>query len=507
VAFGVLVLAAALAGNPGNPFSLGVAAGEITPNGAFLWSHATPGQVRLELARDSRFHHIVQRRSTRALASRDGTIHVQFGHLLPGRVYFYRFRRGHSASATGRFATAPQPARAVTVRFAVSGDADATPAPGTAGPVYNHFEVYSRMAAEHNAFNINLGDTIYSDSEVAGTPTALTVPAKWAKYRLNLSLPALQRVRASTGMYSHWDDHEFVNDFSRPENGEALYSAGVRPFTDYAPVTYTSANGLYRTVRWGRNLELFFLDERSFRSAKASAGGACDNGGSPDLAPTAPLAVRAAFAALIPSLAKPPPAACVERIRDPSRTMLGESQFTRFTNAIARSNATFKVIVNEVPIQQFYALPYDRWEGYEAERKKLLLCLQSNTNNVSVFTTASHANFVNDARLQTLESGGPMDSGLTEVITGPIATRTFAKDIDTVTGSPGSGILISGLFFKQPPPRGVGMRCVAPDAYSYAEVSVTTSILTVTPKDASGHVVTDVTGQPCPPVVIQTSSR
>ena len=31
---GVLVLAAALAGNPGNPFSLGVAAGEITPNGA-----------------------------------------------------------------------------------------------------------------------------------------------------------------------------------------------------------------------------------------------------------------------------------------------------------------------------------------------------------------------------------------------------------------------------------------------------------------------------------------
>ena len=48
-----------------------------------------------------------------------------------------------------------------------------------------------------------------------------------------------------------------MNDFSRSENGDALYSAGVRAFTDYAPVTYTSANGLYRTFRWERNLELF----------------------------------------------------------------------------------------------------------------------------------------------------------------------------------------------------------------------------------------------------------
>ncbi len=54
------------------------------------------------------------------------------------------------------------------MRFAISGDADATP--GTNGkPAYNAFQVYGRMAAEGNDFNINLGDTIYSDSEVAGT--------------------------------------------------------------------------------------------------------------------------------------------------------------------------------------------------------------------------------------------------------------------------------------------------------------------------------------------------
>ena len=496
---GAILAAAVVAGSP---FSLGVNAGEVVPNGALLWAHASPGAVRVEVARDSNFQGVVFRRAARADRAHDGTVRVRATGLRPGTGYLYRFVRGSSASAVGRFSTAPRPTSAVNVRFAVSGDADATPAPGTSNPVYNRFEVYARMSAERNAFNINLGDTIYSDSEVAGTAPAVTVAAKWAKYRLNLSLPALQRLRSSTGLYSHWDDHEFINDFTRAENG-TVYAAGVRAFTDYAPVTYTSGNGLYRTFRWGRNLELFFLDERSFRSAKASAGGTCDLLGAPDLAPTASAGVRATFAALIPPLKQPPPPGCVERIRDPSRTMLGERQYAQFTAAIARSPATFKVIVNEVPIQQFYALPYDRWEGYEAERQKLLRFLHDNVTNVVFLTTDTHANFVNDVRFQTLEPGGPADSGITEVVTGPVATRTFAKEIDAAVGTTSAGILISGLFFKPAPPRGVGMRCVSPDVYSYAEVSVTSSTLTVTPKDATGRIVTDITGQPCTPVVIQ----
>ncbi len=52
--------------------------------------------------------------------------------------------------------------------------------------------------------------------------------------------------------------------------------------------------------------------------------------------------------------------------------MLGSKQLQKFKQAIKTSNATFKVIFNEVPIQQYYALPYDRWEGYEAERQALL---------------------------------------------------------------------------------------------------------------------------------------
>ena len=141
-----------------------------------------------------------------------------------------------------------------------------------------------------------------------------------------------------------------------------------------------------------------------------------------------------------------------------------------------------------------------------AERTKLLRFLKRNVDNVIFLTTDVHAVMVNDVRFQTLEPGGPVDSGITEVITGPVAAMTFAKEIDSVTRSPGSGVLISGLFFKPAPLRGVGMRCVAPDVFSYAEVSVTSSTLTVTSKDAGGHVVTDVTGQPCPPVVLHAQS-
>ena len=371
-----------------------------------------------------------------------------------------------------------------------------------------------------------LGDTIYSDSEVPGVGgvagTATSVAQKRAKYRLNLQQKAWANVRGATSYYAHWDDHEFINDFARSENsfpeeggsvelsGETIYANGVKAFRNYNPITYSKENGIYRTFRWGKNLQLFFLDERSFRSSLADYGGACDNppgSGSPDLAPTAPAANRALFSALIPALANPAPPACLAAINDPSRTMLGQKQLSTFESAIKGSTATFKVIVNEVPIQQFYALPYDRWEGYAVERRQLLEFLQQNVKNAVFLTTDVHANMVNDARLQTLEPGGPVNSGITEVTTGPIATKTFAGEINGTTGKPNSATLLRTLFFNAPPPTGVGMACSGLDQFSYAEVSVTGSALTVKLKDIEGNPVMNTADRtkaeaPCESVVI-----
>ena len=476
-------------------FAYGVAAGEITPTSAKLWTRAPKaGAVAVKVTRvgGPASSQTIAPGAT-ARAGNDLTVTVAVSGLRPGARYTYRFAQGAAVSGVGSFRTAPTATTSARVRFAISGDADATP--GTNGkPGFNNFETYGQMAAEGNDFNINLGDTIYSDSEIAGAKPALSVPAKWQKYRLGLALPALLRLRANAGLYSQPDDHEYINDFSVPEFGKPLYRAGVKAFTDYAPVSWKPVSGFYRTFRWGKNLELFVLDERSFRSAKVAKQ--CGD----DLAPTAPVAVRGAFATLVPSLASPVLPGCIEAINDPQRTMLGAAQEQTFLAAITASNATFKVVVNEVPIQQFYQLPYDRWEGYAAARTRLLKGL-GGVKNVVFLTTDTHANMFGEVRLQTLE-GPPIGTGRWEAVTGPVATNTYAKEIDAVIGSKGTGDFITSLFLKPAPPRGIGMPCAATDVFSYSEVVVTGTTLTVTPKTAAGTRVQEKTGAVCAPLVI-----
>jgi alkaline phosphatase D len=514
-------------------FKFGVSSGDVGDTSAILWARANKtGKALLQIQQGGGFggcelSEAPKKLKVKATKGNDFTVQKKVTGLQPGRRYKYRWcMSGGRRSAVGHFDTAPAPGQAKTIRFAISGDQDASPFPGTSTPFWNNFEVLRQMKAEENNFNVLMGDTIYSDSEVPGVGgvagTAVTVPQKWAKYRLNLGLKPWPNLRGATSYYAHWDDHEFINDFARSQDvfpeeggnvvfdGEQLYSNGVKAFRNYNPITYSASKGIYRTFRWGKNLQIFFLDERSFRSAKADYGGGCDNppgSGTPDLAPTAPATTRGLFSAIIPSLAKPPPPACVAAINDPTRTMLGQSQLEAFEKAVKGSTATFKVIMNEVPIQQFYALPYDRWEGYAAERAKLLSFLKDNVKNVVFLTTDVHANMVNDARLQTLEAGGPVNSGITEVTTGPIATKTFAAEINGAVGNPAAATQIRAFFFNPPPPTGVGMQCSGLDQYSYAQVSVSRSNLTVELKDIEGKAVQNTAdrtkpAEPCATIVV-----
>ncbi len=370
-----------------------------------------------------------------------------------------------------------------------------------------------------------MGDTIYSDSEVPGVGgvngTALTVAQKWAKYgqpaaeavgqrpRRDLLLRPLGRPRVHQRLRPL---PELLPRGRRQHRIQRrrLYKNGVKAFRDYNPITYSNRNGIYRTFRWGKNLQVFFLDERSFRSAKADYGGQCDNppgSGNPDLAPTAPAANRKLFSAIAPQLLLPAPAACVAAIEDPNRTMLGQHQREVFEQAIKSSTATFKVVMNEVPIQQYYALPYDRWEGYAAERAQILTFLEENVKNAVFLTTDVHANMVNDARLKTLEAGGPIDSGITEVTTGPIATKTYAGEINGTVGSETAATLIRAFFFNAMPPTGVGMQCAGLDEFSYAEVSVAKAALTIQLKNIEGKPVLNTAdrnkpAEPCSSIVV-----
>ena len=149
------------------------------------------------------------------------------------------------------------------------------------------------------------------------------------------------------------------------------------------------------------------------------------------------------------------------------------------------------MIFNEVPIQQYYALPYDRWEGYAAERTALLQYLQAKVKNVVFLTTDVHANLVNDARFNTLGDAGVQDSGILDVTTGPVATETYSGEINTTLGTDSGGVLIHDLFFKPQPPNGVGMQCAAMNQFSYAEVAVSKSQMTIDLLDNADQPVID----------------
>jgi phosphodiesterase/alkaline phosphatase D-like protein len=512
-------------------FTFGVTAGEITSKSARIWGHATSkGKVKAEVAKDKRFRKLEDKAKVKAKKSKDFTVQKTIRGLKPGKKHFYRFCKGKRCSEKGTFETAPKPRSSKTIKFAYSGDTDARPNAGQTEPFWGHMLALKSMLEEKNDFNIHMGDTMYSDSEVPDPgPSAVTRAQKWARYKLNLGEPNLTKLRKSTGFYSHWDDHEFIDDFSPNQDsftptgadqpitldGEKLYETGQRAFRDYAPVSYSDKSGIYRTFRWGKNLELFFLDERSFRSAEAWVGGACDNPatGARDIVPTLPQSTRNAFAALDPSLAEPVSQACKDAINDPSQTMLGERQYNRFIDDVDSSKARWKLVINEVPIQQMFATGalYDDWGGYAFERVRLLEELQSRgVDHLGFLTTETHGALENVVRLRTFANevapsnapANPQDTPYHDHIIGPVATKTFWQEIDDFAGGPGTGELVSELFFAPDPPTGVGVSCDQGDTNSYAEVTVKKQFVTIEYKDENGGPVLDTSGDQCGPYVL-----
>ena len=354
-----------------------------------LWARADQaGETRLEVASDSGFTRVASSRSRRRrrTTSRSSGASKDFS---PGTRYWYRFTRGTARSDVGTFVTAPKRNDNANIRFGWTGDYDAEHAAGQTEPFWNNFDVFERMQAERNDFNIALGDTIYSDSEVPGrlNPVALTVAQKWAKYKLNLGQEKLADLRGSAGFYSHWDDHEFINDFSRSENvfssgtinGEELYQRGVKAFTDYAPVAYSSAGRPLPHQALGQQPGAVLPRRALVPLGEGVEGRRLRQPADRQRRPGADRpAERSATCSRpsMPSLSQPVPRPASTRSTIPNRTLLGSDAAERSCSAVSHSKARFKVIMNELPIQQFYALPYDRWEGYEAERQRVLSGLQ-----------------------------------------------------------------------------------------------------------------------------------
>jgi alkaline phosphatase D len=471
-------------GEPEPPlaFPHGVASGDVTSSSAVLWTRThQAATLKLEVSTDPHLQEPdVFRRTLRTAAAQDFTARVVAGPLAPDTTYYYRWRHGHHTSAIGTFRTAPASEAAADVRFAFSGDSDGTSAPD-GQPAFGHFEVLDAVRQEGVDFFVYHGDTIYPDSEFRPSGPAETLAEYRDVYQINREIPALPNLLQATSIYAIWDDHEVRNNYAGSTVDPGFYRTGRQAFLEYMPIDArnfpadASCAGapLFRVFSWGRAVDIIVLDVRSCRSASVEA--ACDG----DPLPTLPPPLRTAF-----GLSSTPPEGCLPALFDPGRTMLGPVQKARFKVALRNSTATFKFVINGVPIQQFWGQPYDRWEGYAAERLELLQFIRAhNLRNVIFLTTDTHANLINEVSIDQFFDSEPIGY---EFVTGPIARRTLQEDILAAQGQPGlEGF--NGLLNL------AGVKCRHLDALSYGvvEVDATAETATITLKDATGTVVRD----------------
>jgi phosphodiesterase/alkaline phosphatase D-like protein len=198
--------------------------------------------------------------------------------------------------------------------------------------------------------------------------------------------------------------------------------------------------------------------------------------------PTLPPEIRQEFGDL--GLPANPPTGCLDALNDPSRTFLGPVQKQLFMDALLNSSARWKIVVNELPMQQFFLLPYDRWEGYAAERAEIINFIRDNHIENVIFVTAdTHANLANQVYIDFFSDPQPVAE---EFVTGPIATTTLEEAILTL---PVTGALeaVNDLFDF------IGMDCRDLDAYSYGlvEINAESGLATISLRDESGAVLVD----------------
>ncbi len=471
-------------------FPYGIAAGDVTPTSVVLWSR--PGRsypVIIEVSPDRAFGRLAFTATAVPSADRGGVVKLTVTGLSSGTRYFSRFKVGRGAhSEVGTFITAPAAGTGADLRLAFSGDVDGTHVGGA--PVFS-LGLLDTVAAERPDLFILLGDSIYSDSPHMPRP-ARTLDEYRAKYREVQSIPSMRALLRATSVIAMWDDHEVENDFDRESVDPEKFAAGRRAFLEAWPIAEAPGGRLYRSFRWGKDVELFIPDLRSYRSRQVSKTRAYDNppgSMAPDLAPTLPPPVRAGFAPLLRQMALPVPPACLAALNDPNRTLLGLPQKFWLLQGLRRSTATWKFVVSEVPIQEFFADPYDRWEGYAAERAEILSAIRAaGIKNVVWLSTDRHAVMINDIRLATYTP--PFETtGMKEVVVGPIATETFGAAVARVAGP--SVVPALAAFLQAPLPQGLGLSCVVLDRFTYAMVEVNSAArtVTITAKDASGRPV------------------
>lgn len=167
-------------------------------------------------------------------------------------------RQSLSAIIRGGFRTAPRPSQSKNIKFCVTTCHDFI----RRDDGLNGHKIYPTMTEIDPDFVVHAGDIEYYDKP---RPFALTVELMRFKWGRIFSLPSNRRFYQQTTSYFLKDDHDTLkNDcWAGQTYGVVSFERGVQIFNEEQFPTQTPR---YKTVRWGRDLQVWFLEGRDYRS-------------------------------------------------------------------------------------------------------------------------------------------------------------------------------------------------------------------------------------------------
>ncbi len=307
----------------------GVMSGDVTADGATLWVRSrrpTGVQLLLGTSRGT----LAPVATAEAAASKDNIAQVRVDGLEANTEYTFVFEANGHHSPVGRFRTAPAAGQSQAQRFIFSGDVHQD-----RSETWGVFDIMDQAAPD---FFINMGDWPYCDS-------ASTVSAYESLHKRARSDARMHNFFADTPVYAIFDDHEVTNDWDgayRQANPEDV-EIGLSVFSYWWPQVSQLDGVFYRSYRRG-DLEFFFLDTRSHRSANAMMDG-------------------------------------------PEKSMLGETQLQWLLSGLSASDAVFKFVITSVPLD-FTTTGNDAWRGFRYERDLIFDHIADGDIGGVVFLTA-----------------------------------------------------------------------------------------------------------------------
>lgn len=420
--------------------------GDVTPTSAVVWARGeAPGALQVRLT--SNGQEIGTRVGPAGTVATDFTARSTLTDLTPGTAYEAELWFAGSDGTQGEprtVAFATPSATPAATSFAWSGD--------TCGQGYGMnpdaggLVGYGAVADLAPEIFIHCGDNIYSDEPITDTVRepdgtvwrnlvteevarpAQTLDEYRGRYRYVLLDESVRRLHSRVPVISQWDDHETTNNWYPGEilnddtttypyadefRVDVLARWGRQAWQEYMPIgeahlldrgdTGFAAKGLYRKIPRGAHLDIFCVDQRSYRGPNTAA-----------------------------QQARPSP-------------LLGEEQTAWLIREVTSSRATWKVISLDQPLALGSKSAGDL-DGYgnddhgepmgrEHELARILSAFKAAGVRNVVFITAD-VHFTAAHHFSPERAAYPDFDPFWEFIAGPIAASSFGtKEVDRTFGA------------------------------------------------------------------------